>query len=237
MGVNMANPRLNDLLATLPESDLQFLLPSLQLVSLTAGETLVEAGSQTTKIYFPINAVVAHSREMSDGLAIDTASVGCDGMLGLGGLTGSPLHRLYVSQSGLAYRMDIGRLVLAMESYPKISEMCMKGVQHILRKISIELACSHFHSIHQRVARWILAQDDYSQDGSINVTHQAIAHSLGVRREAVSLALHKLSGCSVSRSHLEIADRIALENESCGCYFQLRAINPKQIQLPFGDSL
>ncbi len=231
----MTNPKINELLASLPEIDYQLLLPLLKLVSLTAGDTLLEAGGKSLKIYFPTNALVTHSREMGNGLAIDTASVSADGMLGCDGLTGSSLHRLYVAQSGLAYRMDLEQLKPAMASRPKISDMCMVGVQLILRKISIEVACCHFHSIYQRVARWVCTQDDASCNGSLDVTHQLIAYSLGVRREAVSLALAKLSGCSVTRGHLEIIDRSLLEKESCDCYFQLKAANPNQIKLPFSD--
>ncbi len=230
----MANPLMNHLLASLPDSDFQVLLSCLQLTSLTAGETLAEAGQPSFKIYFPIDALVAHSREMEDGLAIDTASVGADGMLGCGGLSGTPLHRLYVSQSGFAYRMDIADLKSAMASHTHIADMCMAGVQQILRKISIELACSHFHSLHQRVARWLLAQSDYGQTDSLVVTHQAIANSLGVRREAVSLTLPKLDGFSVSRGRLEITTRNLLEKACCECYFQLKATHPHQLKLPFG---
>ncbi len=230
----MANPLMNHLLASLPDSDFQVLLPCLQLTSLTAGETLAEAGQPSFKIYFPIDALVAHSREMEDGLAIDTASVGADGMLGCEGLSGTPLHRLYVSQSGFAYRMDIADLKSAMASHSNIADMCMAGVQQILRKISMELACSHFHSLHQRVARWLLAQSDYGQTDSLVVTHQAIANSLGVRREAVSLTLPKLDGFSVSRGRLEITTRNLLEKACCECYFQLKATHPHQLKLPFG---
>jgi len=123
-----------------------------------------------------------------------------------------------------------------MSSYPMIAEMCTRGVQLVLRKIAIELACCHFHAVQQRVARWILAQDDCTHIGGLDVTHQGIANSLGVRREAVSLALPKLSGCSLTRGHLEITDRSLLENEACECYFQLKATNPNQTDLPFSDS-
>ena len=231
----MAHPKMNDLLASLPESDLQVLLPDLQLVSLQTGETLAEAGRPSHRIYFPINALIAHSREMGDGLAIDTANVGADGMLGCGGLIGAALHRLYVVHSGLAYRMDLDRLQTAMSTHLPISNMCMTGVQHILRKISIELTCCHFHSIHQRVARWMLAQDDCNHSGELHVTHQAIANSLGVRREAVSLSLPKMSGCTISRGHLEITNRSLLEQESCECYFQLKSTNLQQMKLELGD--
>jgi len=235
IGGYVSNPKLNDLLASLPESELQVLLPSLQLVSLTAGETLAEAGRKSPLIYFPVNALVAHSREMSDGMAIDTSTVGAEGMLGCGGLIGTSLHRLYVVQSGLAYRIDGETFMSVISSHPIIADMCTRGVQLVLRKISIELTCCHFHSIHQRVARWILTQDDCNQSGGLDVTHQAIANSLGVRREAVSLALPKMSGCSVGRGRLEITDRSLLEKESCECYFQLRATNLGQRNLPFSD--
>lgn len=229
----MANPNMNDLLASLPDSELQVLLPWLQLVSLTAGETLAEAGRKSPLIYFPINALVAHSREMSDGMAIDTSTVGAEGMLGCGGLTGTALHRLYVAQSGLAYRIDGEAFMALMSSHPIIADMCTRGVQLVLRKISIELTCCHFHSIHQRVARWILAQDDCKHAGVLHVTHQGIANSLGVRREAVSLALAKIDGCSMGRGHLEITDRALLEKQSCECYFQLKATHRNQMKLPF----
>ncbi|NBO88519.1 MAG: Crp/Fnr family transcriptional regulator [Betaproteobacteria bacterium] len=232
----MANPKMNDLLASLPDSELQVLLPLLQLVSLTAGETLAEAGRKSSLIYFPINALVAHSREMSDGMAIDTSTVGAEGMLGCGGLIGTALHRLYVAQSGLAYRIDGEAFMAIMSSHPIIADMCTRGVQLVLRKISIELTCCHFHSIHQRVARWILSQDDCNHSGGLAVTHQTIASSLGVRREAVSLALPKMGGCSIRRGHLEITDRSLLEKEACECYFQLKVTHRDQRKLPFSES-
>lgn len=231
----MANPRMNDLLASLADSDLEFLLPSLQLVSLTAGETLAEAGSTSNQVYFPINALVAHSRTMSDGLAVDTAMVGADGMLGCGGLIGTSLHRIYVAQSGLSYRIDAADFLAATSAHAAIADLCLRGVQHVLQKISIELTCSHFHSVHQRVARWVLAQDDCKHTGSLHITHQAIADSLGVRREAVSLTLSKLKGCHVSRGNLEIIDRALIQAECCECYFQLKATHPNQFKLPFSD--
>jgi hypothetical protein len=233
----MANPRMNKLLALLPQHDLEVLLPCIHLVSLSAGDILAESGIPSHKIYFPINALVAHARDMRDGLVIDTALVGAEGMLGCGGLVGVPFHRLYVAASGLAYRMDLEQLIVAKHSSPQIADMCMQGVQHIGRKISIELACSHFHPLLQRVARWVLARYDHCGHASLHVTHQAIADSLGVRREAVTLALGKLSGCNVSRGHLEITDRALLESECCECYHQLKAINPNQLQLPFAELL
>jgi CRP-like cAMP-binding protein len=205
------------------------------LVSLTTGETLAEAGTKSTQIYFPINALVAHSRDMLEGLFIDTALVGAEGMLGCGGLIGIPLHRLYVAESGLAYRLDLAHLMEAMASHPPIATMCLQGTQLILRKISIELSCSHFHSISQRVARWVLARYDHCGNAMLNVTHQTMAEAMGVRREAVTLALGKLSGCSVSRGHLEITERAWLESECCACYHHLKALNPNQINLPFSD--
>ncbi|NBO00518.1 MAG: Crp/Fnr family transcriptional regulator, partial [Betaproteobacteria bacterium] len=62
------------------------------------------------------------------------------------------------------------------------------------------------------------------------------ASSLGVRREAVSLALPKMGGCSIRRGHLEITDRSLLEKEACECYFQLKVTHRDQRKLPFSES-
>jgi hypothetical protein len=73
---------------------------------------------------------------MSDGMVIDTSTVGSEGMLGCGGLIGTSLHRLYVSQSGLAYRIDGEVFMGVMSSYPMIADMCTRGVQLVSAKNS-----------------------------------------------------------------------------------------------------
>ncbi len=232
LGASM-NPRTNQCLETLPESDYELLRPHLRLMSLGAGQSLNEALSRPDKLYFPVNALIALRKDTPDGLSIDTATIGAEGLLGLSGLTGHSYFQTIVAEPGLVYQLDISHMQRLIDLHPMITKMCMRAAQLVIRKISMELLCNHYHQIPQRLSRWILTRHDYLLADNLCVTHQAISDSLGIRREAVSLALAHLAGVSVSRGHLDIWDRAELERQSCECYFQLKQVHPSQISLVF----
>ena len=229
----MLNPRKNELLDHLPESDFQILLPKLQLVSLVVGQSLYDSGDRIDQVYFPVTALVAFARELRDGLSIDMALIGAEGMVGLRGLTGTSLHRVHVASSGLAYQISLHDLQQAMSSVPALFRMYVHAVNRILKDVSIETACCHFHSIGQRLAKWLLIRHDHSGSAVMQVIHQNIADSLGVRREAITHALLKLPGIQSSRAQIEIKDRALLEDVCCECYFAQREAHPHQMALPF----
>ncbi len=227
------NPRMNQCLEMLPESDFQLLLPHLNLMSLTAGESLNGTFSRPDKLYFPISALIALRKDTPDGLSIDTATIGAEGLLGLSGLTGNSYFHTIVAESGLAYRLDRIHLEYLMDLHPMMTKMCMRAAQLVIRKISMELLCTHYHQISQRLSKWILTRHDSLLADSLSVTHQVISDSLGIRREAVTLTLANMAGLRVSRGHLDVTDRAALEHQSCECYFQLKQVHPNQMLLPF----
>jgi CRP-like cAMP-binding protein len=227
------NPKMNQCLATLPQGDYALVLPHLKLMSLGTGEILNEALSRPEMLYFPVNALIALRKDTPDGLSIDTATIGLEGLIGLSGLTGNSYFQTIVAEPGLVYQMDRLHMQRLIDVHPMITKMCMQAAQLVIRKVSMELLCNHYHQIPQRLSRWILTRHDYLLADSLFVTHQAISDSLGIRREAVSLALAHVSGVSVSRGQLEITDRKMLEHQSCECYFQLKQVHPNQISLAF----
>lgn len=229
----MLNPRMNELIDGLPDSDFEILLPKLQLVSLLAGQLLYESGDRIDQAYFPVTALVAFAKELSDGLSIDMALIGSEGMVGLRGLTGVSLHRVHVASSGFAYQISMHDLQRAMQSVPALFRMYVHAVNRILKDVSIETACCYFHSIGQRLAKWLLIRHDHSGVSVMRVIHQNIADSLGVRREAITNALLKLPGIQSSRAQIEIKDRALLEDVCCECYFAQREAHPHQMALPF----
>lgn len=216
------NPKLNAMLAQLPEADYQRLLPSLQLVSLLAGHTLYEPGQAIQSAYFPINTLLAIARQLRDGTSIDTCLIGAEGIMGLRGLlltpSCQPQGHIYVSVSGLAYKMDIQHLREAIQASPVIHEMCLCARERNMMNMSIEVACCHFHSNEQRLAKWLLTRLDRQSAPIFKITHQALANSLGVRRESVTHALAKLQGLRFGRGQIEVVDRSALEGVCCECY-------------------
>ncbi|MEN9888142.1 MAG: hypothetical protein RL559_179 [Pseudomonadota bacterium] len=230
----MNTPRLNDCLDELDESDVQRLRPHLRAVNLEAGERLQTAGEPVARLLFPISCLIAFSRELSTGISVDTALIGPEGVVGLRGLIQQPsLHEVQVVVSGLAYEVRIADFSPELQRSSGIQRMCMRAGTRIIDMISTELACSRFHAVEARLAKWILVRHDRGQGGTILATHQSIADSLGVRREAVTNALQRLEGVRVERGCLQVHDRAPLEAACCECYFSRSAEHAAQLSLPF----
>jgi hypothetical protein len=78
-----ANPKLNHLLAALPEEEWKRWRPQLELVELELGAVLYESGSTMTHVFFPITAIVSLLYVMEDGASAEIAVVGNEGLVGI----------------------------------------------------------------------------------------------------------------------------------------------------------
>src|SRR5438445_13883524 len=102
-----ATPHRNRLLAWLPPDDYNRLLPSLKLVPLKFKQILYEARSPFDYAYFPSRGVISALVVMEDGKAIEVATVGDEGMVGLPLVVGAKTaaNRVMVQVPGEALRM------------------------------------------------------------------------------------------------------------------------------------
>jgi hypothetical protein len=53
------DPKLNHLLAALPDAQLAYWLPQLELLDMPLGKVLYESGAQMTHVYFPTSSIVS----------------------------------------------------------------------------------------------------------------------------------------------------------------------------------
>src|SRR6202142_356947 len=102
-----AAPQGNRLLALLPPEEYQRLFPHLQVVPLALKHVLYGARSPIDYAYFPNRGVVSALTVMEDGRAIEVATIGDEGMVGLPLLVGAKTtaNRVIVLVPGEALRI------------------------------------------------------------------------------------------------------------------------------------
>ena len=72
----------NKLLASLPRQDFDRLAPHLSTHVLPQGLVLTESGDEVDQIYFPQSGMLSLLAVLRDGKAIETATVGREGVVG-----------------------------------------------------------------------------------------------------------------------------------------------------------
>ena len=80
---NRQHLRANRVLAALPASAYERLVPELEPVSMTLKQILYQPNGDIPHVYFPLNMVTSLVVRMQDGQATEVATVGNKGMVGL----------------------------------------------------------------------------------------------------------------------------------------------------------
>src|SRR5687768_3981020 len=75
------SPKQNHLLAALPETDYERLLPALELVPMPLGWAVYESGGRLGYLYFPTTSIVSLLYVMENGSSAEIAITGNDGLV------------------------------------------------------------------------------------------------------------------------------------------------------------
>ena len=213
----------NQLLASLPDAARKRWLPQLELVELSVGQVLCDAGISPCHAYFPTTAIVSLVCAMQDGASTETAVIGRDGMVGMslimGGDTSST--RAVVNSAGLAYRLRSPALKREISTGTDVLRPFLRYTLAVIAQMAQTAACNRHHSIEQQFCRRLLLALDRSSSNELFLTQELVASLLGVRREGVTeaaLRLQKAGAIRYSRGHITVVDRRRLEFRTCECY-------------------
>lgn len=213
----------NQLLSALPNGEFIKIRSELEAVELEAGEVLWEAEAKGKHIYFPTTALILLLYESGSGASIEVGVTGRQGMVGVSTVISdaSTPTRAVTYREGKAYRMAASAVKNEFSACGDFQEICLYFAQSLINEVTQSAVCNRLHSVDQQMCRLLLKIHDHQDEDTVRLTHEQIAHALGVRRETVSLAAstlqeHKL--IKYSRGKIKLLDRKGLEGFACECY-------------------
>ena len=190
---------------------------------LDQGVVLVEAGEETEQIYFPNRGMLSLLAVLKDGRAIETATVGHEGVVGA--MAGFGVHvshvRVVVQLQAEVTRISAVRFRKAAAESSVLRNLCIGYNEILLSQARINVACNAVHLIEARFCRWLLQTADTAGSDTINLTQQFLAEMLGIRRTSVTEVARKLQDAGAIhyvRGEIKILDRQILQKLSCECY-------------------
>jgi CRP-like cAMP-binding protein len=213
----------NRLLAALPADVRERLQPDLESVPLALGKVIYEAHDALSHVYFPTTAIVSLLYTMENGSSAEMGVVGCDGVVGIAVFMGGDTtpNRAVVQSAGDAFRLPLDPFREEFRRSGELHRLLLLYTQALLTQMSQTAVCNRLHSIEQQLCRWLLLSHDRLESNELVMTQELIANMLGVRREGVSVAAHRLQQAGLiryRRGHITIADRPGLESRVCECY-------------------
>lgn len=217
----------NRVLATLPEAKFGELRPHLKLIQLRRNEIINDAFRNSEAVYFIESGMVSRLTRTSQDGAIEVASVGRFGFVGISIVLGTmqSIQRSIAVIPGTALRIDADALRQAMTECPEIREHLLKYVQVLMDQKAQIALCNAKHDVPKRVARWLLLTQFRIESDVLPVTHDVISQALGVRRPSVTQALAAFETAGIlqgERGSLRINDVDELNLRACPCHHMLK---------------
>ena len=222
-------PLYNHLLVSLPAADYRRIREHLHVSTVRTGDTLQEAGARVTAVYFPNGGVFSVTNRMRDGALVEVATVGREGMLGVGVFLGDRAGAGRMFQQvgdGPLLSMGAARFVRETARPGAFRDLVARYAQATLLQTMQCTACNALHGVQQRCCRWLLQTHDRVEADEFALKQEFLAVMLGVRRPTVSVVMGALQARGLVSSRygrIRILSRKQLQGASCECYEVIRA--------------
>ena len=213
----------NRLISILPRRDRQHLLAASRHIYLEPDDILAQSGERIRHVYFPIDGFISLTTRMDGERGLDVGLVGDEGMLGIELLLGVDVaqHNAMVQGMGPALCMNTATFRRQLLRSSALQRLLKRYALVLMGQLARNVVCTRYHMVVMRLARLLLMTQDRARSDRVDITHDALACRLGVRRAGITAAATALQRDKLIRYHrgkVLILDRIGLQRAACNCY-------------------
>lgn len=217
----------NLILAALPADEYNRLNPHLQPIILPQGQVLYHSDEPVRQIYFLKTGMAALLATTAEGETIEVAMVGNEGLLGIPIVWGSETipYQVMMQIAGSAMAMKASLLRDEFNRHGRLHDLLLRHTCTLVKQISQSAICNRFHTVEQRLCRWLLLTHDHTKSNQYSLTQGFLSYMLGAGRQRVNAAVRSLQEKGLIRyvrGQIDILDRPGLETTSCECYRLIR---------------
>lgn len=213
----------NQLLTCLPDTEWARLERLLEPVHMRAGQSLYESGSPLHHVYFPLHGIVALHGLIENGDTSVLSLVGSEGLVGVSSFMGgsSTTSNATALSDSAFLRMRSADLRHLFEQSLPLMHLLLRYTQALITQMAQTSVCNRHHTVEKAFSRFLLLSLDRSAGPELRMTHEQVAHLLGVRREGVGEAAMRLQRQDLirySRGRIQVINRVGMEQCTCECY-------------------
>ena len=220
--IEAQSPTGNRLLDALQPATRERYLGEAERVHLERGHVLFASGAPISDVHFPIDCVCSFVLTLESGQSAETATAGNEGMVGLGTVIGNAPNRSAIVQvPGAAWKLRAEAFRDALDTRAEFRDVMRRYVGYIFHFAQQSSACNAYHSVEQRLARWLLMTHDRARSERFPITQQILSEMVAATRPRVAECLARFRTAQLvdyGRGWLQVKDVVGLEKTSCECY-------------------
>lgn len=192
---------------------------------LAAGEALGHVGGPLSHVYCPVTAAIALVARADEVAGLQVALVGREGVFASPVTEWPPVSPLnaVVRASGWTWRVGADAFRIELGRSPRLRAMVDCYFHELLMEATRVSACTRFHGLEARLARWLLTLSDRLGCTAYPLRVEVMAEMLGAPRAGVAQAtveLRRRGLIRYGRGRVAIVDARTLEQSACSCYQQ-----------------
>jgi CRP-like cAMP-binding protein len=217
----------NFILYSLLPVDDEWLDSRLEAVEFQQWDGIYQLREQITAVYFPTTCLLSWTNSTEMGERIELGVTGNEGMAGATLLLNGEIAPWQVEAQlpGGAFKLSAEDFIDGLARSARLRQRVGAFLYLKMVQLNQSALCNRFHSVEERLCRWLLVAQDHTKTVKFLLTRDILAQMIGARRPAVSLTTGTLQSAGLiraSRGEITILNREGIEDVACECYRVVR---------------